>query len=326
MKRYGNLFEKIINMNNLRLAHKNASKGKSKYKDVKMVNSNIDYYLEKIQKMLINNTYSVSPYKVMKLNDGNKIRTIHKLSYYPDRIIQWAILLILNEIFMSCFVEDTYASLPERGIHKIVKSLKNLLYNNEENLYCLKFDVRKFYENIDHNILKNLLRKKIKDQKVLRLFDLIIDSIEDGKGIPIGNYTSQYFANFYLSYFDHWVKEALQIKNYYRYMDDIVLISNDSEKLHNNFKLIETYLRENLLLEIKKNWQVFLIENRGIDFVGYRFFMKYTLLRKSITMRFKKTMLKGKNPKSVPSYLGWIKWCNAYNLSNKYLGVNNVSV
>lgn len=161
--------------------------------------------------------------------------------------------------------------------------------------------------------------------------DEIIDSIEDGKGIPIGNYTSQYFANFYLSYFDHWLKEEMKVKYVIRYMDDIVILHESKKYLHNLRNEIENYLWTNLKLKVKGNWQVFPSRVRGIDFVGYRHFGDYILLRKSTAKKLKRKMrrilVKVKSGQqmsysewcSINSYKGWVIWCNGYNLTEKYI-------
>ena len=159
------------------------------------------------------------------------------------------------------------------------------------------------------------------------MLDEIIDSVEGNKGVPIGNYLSQYFANFYLTYFDHWLKEEKKCKYVFRYMDDIVILSSDKDFLHILKREIDIYLKENLDLKIKENWQVFPIDKRGIDFVGYRTFRRYKLLRKSTYKRMKEKCRKMNKKRNlsfsefctVNSYKGWLKWCNSHNLSLKYI-------
>ncbi|MDD2496198.1 MAG: RNA-directed DNA polymerase, partial [Tissierellia bacterium] len=232
MKRYGNLYEKIYDIENLKLAHKNAKKGKGWYKEVKEVDDGIDYYLLKLQKMLINKTYKTSEYEIFLKNDGIKRREIYKLPYFPDRICQWAILQIIEPYLTRTFTHDTYSAIPNRGIHLALQKIKKDIYlNSDKDLYCLKIDARKYYPSINHNILKSKYRKLFKDKDLLWLLDEIIDSTEGNTGIPIGNYLSQYSGNFYFSSFDHWIKEEKQVKYYYRYMDDIVLINEDKNKL-----------------------------------------------------------------------------------------------
>ena len=327
MKRYNNIFPKIVEMDNLRLAYRNARKGKSYYEEVKIIDENPDYYLEQIQQMLISGNYKTSEYVIFKKNDKGKEREIYKLPFYPDRIVHWAIMLQIEHIFMQTFTDFTNASLKDRGIHRTLKQLDKALKDENNTKYCLKIDVKKFFPNINHDILKSLLRKKFKDKLLLELLDEIIDSVEGNKGVPIGNYLSQYFANFYLSYFDHWLKEEKKCKYVFRYMDDIVILDGDKNFLHNLKREIDEYLKVNLDLKVKENWQIFPTNVRGIDFVGYRVFRHYKLLRKSTYKRMKekcKKMTKQdslsfSNYCTVNSYVGWLKWCNSYDLSLKYI-------
>lgn len=320
MKRYGNLWNKIVDKENIKEAHKNARKGKTHYKEVKMVDDNEDYYIDKIYDTLLNYKYKTSEYIEFKHYDGNKIRKISKLPYYPDRIVHWAIMLQIENVFLKTFINDTYASIPNKGIHYGVKRIEKALKDKTNTQYCLKLDVKKFFPNINHDILKSLLKRKFKDKKLLSLLFEIIDS---AKGIPIGNYLSQYFANFYLNYFDHYIK-SLGIKYYFRYMDDIVILHKDKTFLHGLFKSkIVPYLYKELKLTVKENWQVFPTRVRGVDFIGYRFFGKYTLLRKSTYKKLRYKMSKCKNKehlkRSRASYSGWLLWANCYNLSKKYI-------
>ncbi len=326
MKRYGDIYRKIYNYDNLKEAHKNAKKGKGFYKEVQKFNADEDSYIKLIQDMFINNTYKTSNYKIFKIIDKNKEREIYKLPYFPDRVVQWAIMLQIEPIFLETFIYDTYAAIPNKGTHIASTRLSKWLKNDKENtIYCFKMDIKKFFPNINHSILKQLLRRKIKDNDLLQLLDKIIDSTDNG--IPIGNYISQYFANYYLTYFDHWIKEELDIKYYMRYMDDLIILHKSKEYLHQIRKKIEDYLINELKLTIKDNWQVFPVDVRGIDFMGYRHFRRYKLLRKSTYKNFKKKMKKiNKKEKlnnsdicSIKSYEGWLMWCNSYNLRKKYI-------
>ncbi len=331
MKRKGYIYTKIYDIDNLKLAHKNARKKKSHYRDVKMVNSDEEYYLEKLQESLTNKTYKTSEYKIEIINDKGKEREIYKLPYYPDRICQWAIMLQIEDDFLKTFTDFSCASIPKKGIHKAFNLLNEYLKDEENTIYCLKLDVKKFFPNIDHEILKSILRKKFKDKDLLWLLDEIIDSIPNGKGVPIGNYTSQYLANLYLTYFDHWLKEEKKIKYVIRYMDDIVILHKDKDFLHQLRKDINEYLKCNLKVELKHNYQVFPTRVRGIDFVGYRHFGDYILLRKSTAKNLKKKMRKilvkcrqGIHMSysewcSINSYKGWVMWCNGHNLTKEYI-------
>ena len=223
---------------------------------------------------------------------------------------------VLEPIWMRTLIKDTYSSLKNRGIHKGLKRIKRALIDREGTQYCLKMDVRKFYPSIDHDILKQIIRRKIKDKSVLWLLDEIIDS---AAGIPIGNYLSQYFGNIYLSGLDHWLKEQRECKYYFRYCDDIVILHNDKKHLSNLRKEISRYLKTELNLDLKANWQVFPTNKRGIDFLGYRFFHDFTLVRKSIVKNFKKKMKKTTSVETLASYHGWFLWADTYNLKEKYL-------
>jgi len=279
-----------------------------------MVESDRGRYLMNIRNMLVLKTYKNSPYEVMILTDGPKEREIWKLPYYPDRIIHHAVVRVLEMVWRRSLIRDSYASIPGRGVHDGVRRVRRALEDEQGTRYCLKMDVMKYYQSIDHDVLKQVIRKKIKDRDVLWLLDEIIDS---APGVPIGNYTSQHFGNLYLSSLDHWVKEDLMVRHYFRYCDDLVIFGGEKEALHTLRVLIEGYLRDRLRLTLKRNWQVFPVDVRGVDFLGYRFFRKYTLVRKAIVNRFIKRVRQGKTS-SIPAYKGWFSWANTHNLVQKY--------
>ena len=326
MKRYGNLYPKIWDMDNIREAHRNAQRGKKHYQEVQVVNADEENYLVQIQTMLRDKTFRNSAYEVFTKVEGGKEREIYRLPYFPDRIVHHCIMQILEPIWMRIFISDTYAALKGRGSHKGVRRLKLALRDVENTKYCLKFDVRKFYPSIDHDILKSILRKKIKDPDVLWLLEEIIDS---AKGVPIGNYLSQYFGNLYLAYFDHWMKEEKGCKYYFRYCDDVVVLHKDKGFLHELLVEAQEDLDIRLKLHMKANYQIFPVDKRGIDFLGYRFFHNHTLLRKSIVQRFKAKVARIKRSyremsssqivNGLMSYWGWMKYGNCLNLAKRYI-------
>ena len=315
MKRENNLYAKIYSMDNLKLADEKASKGKSRQYGVMMHNKNADYNLQQLQAMMINKTYKTSPYSVFQVYEP-KVRDVYRLPYFPDRITHHAIMNILEPMFTSIFTADTYSCIKGKGIHAAARSLRKALCDESGTTYCLKLDIKKFYPSVDHAILKQLIRRKIKDQDLLWLLDEIIDS---AIGLPIGNYLSQYFANFYLTYFDHWLKEVKGVKYYFRYADDIVILADNKPYLHTILAEITDYFSDNLKLAVKGNYQVFPVQSRSIDFVGYRFYHTHTLLRKSIKKSFARMMANRPNMRSVVSYYGWAKHCNSKNLLKKLL-------
>lgn len=313
MKRIGNLFDKLISIDNLILAEEHARKGKLKQPGVIEFLKNKDQYTADLYKMLVTKTYRTSEYKLFKIYEP-KEREIARLPYFPDRILHHAIMNIMESIFVSTFTADTYNCIKNRGIHALFTNLKKSLKDVNGTTYCLKLDIKKFYPSIDHEILKNLLRRKLKDQEMLWLLDEIIDS---APGLPIGNYLSQYFANFYLSPFDHWIKEVMGVKYYFRYADDIVILSSDKKFLHRLLAAIKRYLHVNMRLTVKGNYQVFPVESRSIDVIGYCFRHKYILLRKSTKKSFARKVAKGISRSSLASYMGWAKHCNSRNLLKK---------
>lgn len=331
MKRVGYLYEKIYDMDNLRLAHKNAKRGKGWYAEVQRVEKHLDEHLLHLQNMLIHHTYKTSEYETFVRNESGKERLIYKLPYFPDRICQWAVLQVIEPYLIRNLTRDTYSAIPERGIHACLYRLDEAINNDLEGTrYCLKIDAKKYYPSINHNVLKAKFRKRFKDPELLWLLDEIIDSTEGDTGIPIGNYLSQYSGNFYLSDFDHWVKEEQHVRYYYRYMDDIVILSASKKRLHELRKEIDTYFRKELRLTVKGNWQVFPSYVRGIDFVGYRVFPGYRLLRKSTCTSMKRKLRAIYKKKqggqmitysdfcTVNSYFGWIKHCDSYRLQKRY--------
>lgn len=315
MKRIGNLYEKICSLENLKLAEKNARKGKSKQKGVKLFDLNKEDNLINLHHVLLNREYKTSPYKIWKIFDG-KEREIFELPYYPDRITHHAVMNVIGEILTKSFVKNTYSCIKKRGIHKCLRELNKDLKNKEDTIYCLKIDVKKFYPSVNKEILKRLLRRKFKDKDLLYLLDEIIDSNECG--LPIGNYISQIFGNFYLSYFDHYLKENLRLKFTYRYCDDICILGSNKDELRGNLIKIIDYLKDKLDLTLS-NYQIFPVESRGINFVGYISYHNKILLRPSIKHKFIKMIKYNKNDKSIASYNGWLKHANCINLKNKYL-------
>jgi RNA-directed DNA polymerase len=313
MKRKNNLYEKIISIENLMIADAKAQKGKSKQYGVKIHNQNQEANIIKLHEMLKNKTYQTSEYSIFKVFEP-KERDVYRLPFFPDRITHHAIMNVLEEMFVSVFTNDSYSCIKGKGIHAASKKVKKALKDISGTTYCLKLDITKFYPNVDHDILKKLLRKKIKDRELLWLLDGIIDSAE---GLPIGNYLSQYFANFYLTYFDHWIKEVKKVKYYFRYADDIVVLMDNKKDLHQLLFEIKEYFFNNLKLSVKGNYQVFPVASRGIDFVGYVNFHTHTLLRKTIKKNFARKMIKNGSKASIAAYNGWAIHCNSKHLIKK---------
>lgn len=319
MKRLGNLYETICSTANIELADKKARKGKrKKQRQIRAFDMHRELNIHFIQEMLQQRTYRTSPYKTFKVYEP-KERLVFQLPYFPDRIVHHAIMNVLEPVFTAVFTADTYSCIKRKGIHGAARAVKRALKDKAGTQYCLKLDIRKFYPNVDHDVLKALLRRKLKDNDLLWLLDEIIDS---APGVPIGNYLSQYFANFYLTYFDHWLKEVKGVRYYFRYADDLVILAPDKQTLHKLLAEIREYLHSELKLEVKGNYQVFPVAARGIDFVGYVFYHTHTLLRKSIKQGFARMMARNPNLLSLASYRGWTNHCNSFNLLKKLTHAN----
>lgn len=313
MKRYGNLWSEICDMETLRYAHQMAKRGKTHYSAVKRVDKDVYGHLLKIQKMLKEKTFTTSEYRIEDRMEGGKMRRIYKLPYYPDRIVQHALMSVVGPIFRRSLIRDTFQSLPNRGTSDARRRVQKM-FKEDPQKYALKMDIRKYYPSIPNEGMKQAVRRKIKCSDTLWLIDNIIESMQ---GLPIGNLSSQYFGNVYLCEFDWWVKQNLCVKHYYRYCDDMVLFSNDKAKLREWRRKIEFKLNEHGL-NIKQNWQIVDTEKQGIDFVGYVFIINQTRLRKAIAKRFcehcsraKCRTIKPRNAlQGLVAYKGWLMRAN----------------
>lgn len=185
-------------------------------------------------------------------------------------------MLQLEPIIQKGMYYYSCGSLPNRGVHFAKKYLQKWIRNYTRNTkYCLQLDIKKFFNSINCGHLKNMFRRKIKDSNMLWLIDTIID-FQD-KGVPMGFFRSTWFANFFLEWLDHYIKERLKVVYYVRYMDDMVLFGRNKKELYKARKLIAEYL-----------WQVYRVDKRAVDFLGFRFFRNYTILRKSLALRIKR--------------------------------------
>lgn len=315
MKRHDNIFDKVCSMQNLILAEKQARKGKLKSKGVIEFDKAPGCNLIALHNSLADGTYQTGEYKIHKIYEP-KEREISVLRYYPHRIVHHAIMLQIEQILTAMFTADTYSCIKGKGILAAFKAVRKALKDVAGTKYCLKMDIKKFYPTIDHDTLKKILLRKFKDARLLNLLFGIIDS---AVGVPIGNYLSQYFANIYLTGFDHWLKEVKKVKYYFRYADDLVILSDSKEYLHQLFTDIKAYLHTELKLIVKGNYQVFPVAARGIDFVGYVFYHYYTRLRKSIKKAFARMLARRRNPTSIASYFGWIVHCDGKHLLKKLI-------
>lgn len=343
MRSYNNLFAQMLTDQSMTTAFMDASKGKREREDVKWVLSHLDSEKENLREILDTETLRLVKHPSCVIREANchKQREIVKPNFRYEQVVHHLVVNQLKPIVLHGFYEYSCGSIPERGCHYGKKYVEKWVreYPKDQKVYILKMDIRHFFENIDHDILKNKLAKVIRDKKFLRLLYQIIDN--HPQGLPLGFYTSQWFANFYLKEFDHYVKEVLHAEHYIRYMDDMVIFDTDKARLHEMRKKISEYLSVELNVELKDNWQVFpLAENREdnharpLDFMGFKFYRNHTTLRKSILKHIRRKSARinakirthqnvtWKDASSIVSYMGWITHSDTYYYYFTYIRSN----
>lgn len=286
MKRAGFLIERVAEMDNLLLAFYNAQKGKSCKKEVIAFRSCLQENLLKIRYRLLAGDALVGNYRTFTIFDP-KQRQICAASF-EERVLHHALMNVCHPYFEKHLVYDTYAARLGKGTYSALERAHKFIIRYQ---YVAKLDVRKYFDSIDHGILKKQLSLLFKDPLLVRVFNSIIDTYHSscpGVGIPIGNLTSQYFANHYLSGFDHFVKERIRVSSYVRYMDDMLLFSNDRQLLNMQVRLVERYLSSELGLQIKP--PVIISTKQGVSFLGYRLQGHRIGLNSRSRNRYKKKM------------------------------------
>jgi len=330
VKRYGNLFQRICAIDNLARAHENARKGKTHYSAVKMIDADPGFYLSELRLMLLAKKFTTSPYVHFTIHEP-KEREISRLPYFPDRIVHHAVMQILGPIWDRQFIRDSYAAIPGRGIHAGSYRLRQYL-RRPGSEYCLKMDIKKFYPNVDHGVLMSMLERKIKCPDTLWLLEDIVRSVPGGKGLPIGNYLSQYLSNIYLDGFDHWIKETMRCPLYIRYCDDAVILAKDKKYLGWLLERIRLYLENSLRLELNRKTRIFPVGSGGVDFLGYKTFRDRALLRpgsrRRLVQKMRLIMRRWRSMRpitivnTIMSYVGWAVHCDARGLLRKHITGN----
>ncbi len=309
MKRYGNLFYRISSFEALLKATQCAARGKKQKPGVAEFLRNIENEVIELEQELRSKTYSPRTYDIFMVRDPKERRIC--AAEFHDRVVHHSVCAVLEPIFEQAFIYDTYACRTSKGTHLAIKRAKAFSGRYK---YYLKLDVRKFFDTIDHQILKSLIHKKIKDTDLLWLIDLFIDHpvpwTEYGKGIPIGNLTSQHFANYYLSGLDHYIKECLRIEAYLRYMDDFVLFADEKDTLWDAKQRIENYLDIDLCLKIKESALILAPVSQGLSFLGVRIFPGIIRLQRQGWRRFRRKF-QNRNKKFIDRRLDQNEWYNS---------------
>jgi hypothetical protein len=309
----------------IRLAIRKASKGKTYKHYVRKVLENEEEYAIKIQDMLKNHTLKLSPNKQITIYDRScaKERIITVPKFYPDQIIHWVVMLVIEPVIKRGMYRYNCGSVPKRGGIEakkyVAKSIKD-----EKIRYVAKLDISKFFNSIKPKYLMPMFEHKIKDKEALELINAIL--INGGDQLPIGYYTSQWFSNFFLESFDHFIKEKLKIKYYVRYVDDMVMLDSNKRKLHKAIVAMDKWLNV-VRLKLKGNYQVWKVNSRPIDFVGFRIYKNKIFLRKKIFFRLcrrvrnvrKSKVITIKQAQGLLSLLGWLSHINAWRFYREHI-------
>ena len=270
--------------------------------------------------------FKFSRFRSRDIFERGKKRHLCYTVTFPDRVVQHVILQIVGPILLGTSIQDSYAAQKGKGTHLCSMKVREAIYNDPEGTkYYLKEDIQKYFDNIPRETLFGLIKKKIKDRLILNILHEFIFGAPGRKGLPVGMYSSQIFSSFMLTYFDHWVKEVLGIKYYFRYMDDMVFFSKCKKTLHRIHKAIKEKLGIEYKLTIKPNWRI-APTRTGLDFVGYGFWPDHVSLRKRNKLRYigvcnaiVRCIRKGKEVTehmlaSMRSYDGMAKWCDSVRL------------
>lgn len=289
MKKFNITYEQITSYNNIYAAYLDARKGKSERNEIMRFSLELDSNLNGLYKELQEGRYKVSGYRILYIHIPKK-RLIMALQF-KDRVLQWAIYRLLNPLYEKTYIKDSYACIKDRGREKAVKRLQYWLRQTDrkpKQYYYLKLDISKFFYRVDHEILLDILKRRIKDKKIIKLLDNIINSEKRAfglplgvdpceidpremlfdKGMPIGNLTSQMFANIYMNELDQYLKHELKLKYVIRYADDCLILHDSKEELHQILQKVETFLLEKLKLNLNRK-TVIRPTTCNVDFVGY---------------------------------------------------------
>lgn len=327
-----NCYSEKLTFDNLLKAHQRASIGKVNRIELLKFNIDLETNIHSILKQLESNSYKLGKYRIFTIYEP-KERVIKCLPY-KDRIVQqWYIYEFIKPYIMNKFIYSTCACIDGRGTHfavRLTQKYMRIMKRKYNKYYILKLDIKKYFYNIDKDILYNIMAEYISDKKLLNLTYKFIYDDKEQVGIPIGNYTSQYFANIYLDKLDKYIKEVLKIKYYVRYMDDFVILVSSKDECIFLKEKISQYLKNNLHLELNSKSRYY-PNKMGVNFCGYRIYETHILIRTRSKRKIKKNMKlwkklsannkldKTKMSLSLNSWLGHVKHANSYNLVEKYL-------
>ncbi len=311
MRVYRNLFSSLASPETLFAAWDAFRIGKQQRHDVRIFSRNLEEHLFALHHALAEKTYSHGPYHLRLLHDP-KLREIHSASV-GDRVVHHALFLILNPLFEKTFFYDTYSCRinkgTHRGINRLTWMIRRMSKNGRRECFMLKCDIKKFFASVDHGILFARIKRTIDDPNALWLIRTIIESF--APGIPIGNLTSQLFANIYMHALDQFVKQTLRVPYYIRYTDDFVLVHENPEQLKQWLSLIQKFLADRLHLTLHPNKITLRKYHHGIDFLGYVQHPSHRTVRHTTLRRMLKKVAAGVPEAALHSYLGVLSHANA---------------
>ncbi|MEK6940049.1 MAG: reverse transcriptase/maturase family protein, partial [Nanoarchaeota archaeon] len=287
---YRDLWKELCSYPNLVLAYRKACKGKTLKPYVLEFKQNLKNNLQQLRTELILHCYKPKPLQTFILRDP-KTRKISK-SHFRDRIIHHALCNIIEPLFEKSFIYDSYANRKTKGTLKAIQRFEHFAKivsrNYAKSIYILKADVRKYFDNVDHLILLSILKRKIKDHRIIWLVKKILSnySTAPGKGMPLGNLTSQFFANVYLNELDQFVKKELKAKYYIRYVDDFAIVHTSKDTLQDYKDKINQFLSENLALTLHPDKSKIISIYRGVEFLGFKIFPHHQLIKKKNLRKF----------------------------------------
>jgi|SRR3989344_3629701 len=319
----GHNFEEIVSLENLLEAWKEFLKGKRNKPDVQEFVFNLFDNILQLHQELANKSYEHENYYRFNISDP-KPRVIHKASV-RDRLLHHAIHRILYPFFAKTFISDSFSCQIGKGMHKAINRFRSLAYqvskNNTKTCWVLKCDIKKFFNSIDHEILLKILEFCIPDKNIIWLLERIIGSFSviDGKGLPLGNLTSQLLSNIYMNEFDQFVKHRLKIKDYIRYADDFVLLSREKASLINLIPEIQQFLENKLGLSLHPDKVFIKTLASGVDFLGWAHFPDHRVLRTTTKRRMLKRIAESPIPETLQSYMGLLKHGNTNKLRAEIL-------
>ena len=322
-------YDDIISLENLLAAWQEFVKRKRSRKDVQEFERNLMSNIISLHKDLAAQTYRHSAYEAFNIPDP-KPRNIHKAKV-RDRLLHHAIYRKLYPFFDRTFIADSYSCRVGKGTHKAMNRFRTFAYKVSQNytktVWVLKCDIRKFFANIDHDVLKQILAKHIADEDTLWLLGEVMDSFntkgKDGIGLPLGNLTSQLLVNIYMNEFDQYMKHVIKAKYYIRYVDDFVTLSQDRQWLEGILPKMRDFLRNELKLELHPNKVSIQTISSGVDFLGWVHFPDHRILRTVTKRRIIRNFMKDLKSEVNTSYLGLLSHGNTYRLSTKIVNAKN---